>query len=147
VVVFEATGRKAPTYEEMSANASPVLVEEIPGKALSWTPSADKPLINGGSYVWYVGAMVNAAQGQWSEGRRFVVAESVALGVVSEQPITRTIEDNQGRKINQEKDLELAEAAKENFNLTADSRNLVEGSEGNENTFYGLGAGNSTTGK
>jgi len=70
VVVFEAGDGETPAYEKMAADASPVLVKEIPGKAFSWTPSADEPLLNGGSYVWYVGAMVNAAQGSWSEGRK-----------------------------------------------------------------------------
>jgi len=80
VVVFEAVERDTSAYEKIAANALPVLVKEIPGQALSWTPSADEQLLNGGSYVWYVGAMVNAAQGQWSEGRKFMVAEGPGLG-------------------------------------------------------------------
>src|SRR4030042_1505042 len=61
VVVFEATGENVPTYENMAATASPVLVKEIPGQAFSWTPSAEEQLLNGGRYLWYIGAMVNAA--------------------------------------------------------------------------------------
>lgn len=148
VVVFEAAGEEAPTYENMAAAASPVLVKEIPGKAFSWTPSADETLLNGGSYVWYVGAMVNAAQGSWSEGRKFIIAESPVWGVVSEPR-----EDGTGgglaRKDLQDKDLELTAAAKENFNLTNNpsSQGLIdiEGTEGPSNTFYGSGAGHSTT--
>jgi hypothetical protein len=147
VVVFEATDGEAPAYEKIAANAAPVLVKEIPGKAFSWTPSADEPLINGGSYVWYVGAMVNAAQGSWSEGRKFIIAESPAWGVVSE-PRKDGIGAGDSRQILRDKDLELTAAAKENFNLTDDlaSQDLidVEGTEGTSNTFYGTSAGNTT---
>jgi hypothetical protein len=147
VVIFEAGDGEVPAYEKIAASAAPVLVKEIPGKAFSWTPSADEPLINGGSYVWYVGAMVNAAQGSWSEGRKFIIAESPAWGVVSE-PRKDGIGAGDSRQILRDKDLELTAAAKENFNLTDDlaSQDLidVEGTEGTSNTFYGTSAGNTT---
>jgi len=147
VVVFDAVEGKAPTYEEIAAIASPVLVKDIPGQALSWTPSADEPLLNGGSYVWYVGAMINAAQGSWSDGRKFIVAEGPAWGVVSEPR-----EDGTGgggsRQVLRDKGLELTAAAKENFNLTddltIDDLIDIQGTEGATNTFYGTSAGNTT---
>jgi hypothetical protein len=147
VVVFEATDGEAPAYEKIAANAAPVLVKEIPGKAFSWTPSADEPLINGGSYVWYVGAMVNAAQGSWSEGRKFIIAESPAWGVVSE-PRKDGIGAGDSRQILRDKDLEMTAAAEENFTLTDDPMNQgligIEGTETGNNTFYGANAGNTT---
>jgi hypothetical protein len=147
VVVFEATDGEAPTYEKIAAKASPVLIKEIPGKAFSWTPSADEALLNGGSYVWYVGAMVNAAQGSWSEGRKFIIAESPAWGVVSE-PREDGIGAGDSRQILRDKGLKLTAAAKENFNLADDpmSQGLIdiEGTEGTSNTFYGSLAGNTT---
>jgi hypothetical protein len=153
VVVFEAGDGETPAYEKITAEASPVLVKEIPGKALSWTPSADEQLVNGGKYVWYVGAMVNAAQGNWSEGREFVIAETSGWGVVAEQPATMTqptarIEERPTRKTLRDEDLKMTEAAKEDFNL-ADDLSLPElsdilGTEGANNTFYGTSAGNAT---
>jgi hypothetical protein len=147
VVVFEAADGETPAYEKMAADASPVLVKEIPGKAFSWTPSADEALLNGGSYVWYVGAMVNAARGSWSEGRKFIIAESPAWGVVSE-PREDGIGAGDPRQIDRDQDLELTAAAKENFNLADDPmiQDLIdiEGTEGSSNTFYGKNAGNTT---
>jgi len=140
VVVFEAVGEEVPTYENMAANASPVLIKEIPGKALSWTPSADEALLNGGSYVWYVEAMANTAQGSWSVGRKFMVAESSAWGVVSEPREDRT-GTVQARMESQDKDLELTEEAKKNFDLTGDSRSDVQFFEGYTNTAFGRYAG------
>jgi hypothetical protein len=145
VVVFEATDGEAPTYEKIAAEASPVLIKEIPGKAFSWTPSADEALLNGGSYVWYVGAMVNAAQGSWSEGRKFIIAENPAWGVVSE-PREAGIEAGDSRQVLRDKGFEMTATAKENFNLTDDpmSQGLIgiEGTEIGNNTFYGENAGN-----
>jgi len=153
VVVFKAAEGETPAYEKIAASVSPVLVKEIPGKALSWTPSADESLINGGSYIWYVGAMVNVAQGSWSEGRTFIIEESAAWGVVSEPPARKTqpearIEQNDSPQILRDKNSELTEKAKENFNLAADLANPelteIQGTEGTSNTFYGTSAGNTT---
>jgi len=145
VVVFEATGENVPTYENMAATASPVLVKEIPGQAFSWTPSAEEQLLNGGRYLWYIGAMVNAAQGQWSVGRRFTVVEGPGWGVVSE-PREERIEADGDRRVLRDKESELTAAPKKNFNLADDPLQQqmidVEGTEGNSNTFYGLDAGN-----
>lgn len=145
VAVFEARGGGiVPPYEAMAAQAPPVLVKEIPGQAFSWTPSADEALLNGGRYVWYVGAMVNAAQGSWSDGRAFAVAEGPGWGVVSEPPAggerARAAESAPGSG-----KADLTEAAKGEFSLAADFRPRdwigVEGTEGASNTFYGLEAG------
>ncbi len=145
VAVFEARGGGiVRTYEAMAAQAAPVLVKEIPGQAFSWTPSADEALLNGGRYVWYVGAMVNAAQGSWSEGRAFVVAEGPGWGVVSEPPTggerVKAAESALGSG-----KADLTGTAKGEFNLAADFRPQdwigVEGTEGASNTLYGLEAG------
>ncbi len=94
VVVFEAAGLEVPAYEKIAAQASPVLVKDVPGKALSWTPSATEQLTNGGSYIWYVGAMVSATQGRWSEGRRFMVMEGPVWGVDIKERILETLQEN-----------------------------------------------------
>ncbi|MHB8053780.1 MAG: tail fiber domain-containing protein [Candidatus Aminicenantales bacterium] len=147
MVVFEAGNGETPAYEKIAANASPVLVKEIPGKALSWTPSADEPLLNGGSYVWYVGAMINPAQGSWSEGRKFIIAENPVWGVVSE-PREKGIGAADSRQAPRDENLKLAAEAKESFNLTDDFARQevidIQGMEGPSNTFYGTAAGNAT---
>ena len=145
VAVFEAAGGEAPDYETIAAAASPVLVKEIPGQAFSWTPSADESLPAGGSYVWYVGAMVNAAQGTWSEGRMFAVAaDGPVWGVVSE-PGESGIGDRSAGNGLPAGNFELTAAAKENFDLAGDSRSGVQASQGTYNTYYGLSAGASVT--
>ena len=54
VVVFQAIGDEVLAYREMEALVNPVLCKEIQGPALSWTPSEEERLSNGGVYVWYV---------------------------------------------------------------------------------------------
>ena len=94
VVVFEATGLDNPAYETMAAQASPVLSQDVPGKALSWTPSAADQLINRGSYIWYVGAMVGETGGRWSEGRRFMVAERPAWDYETQKRALKALRDS-----------------------------------------------------
>ena len=85
VVVFQAVGDEVLTYEEMEALGYPVIRKEIRGPALSWTPSEDERLSNGGVYVWYVQAVDAFGVGVWSEGRMFKVEEAVRLVGVEEK--------------------------------------------------------------
>jgi hypothetical protein len=150
VVVFQAGSETVPPYESMAAAASPILVKEIPGRALSWTPSAEERLSSGATYVWYVGAMYNVAQGSWSEGRSFLVFEDPIRDIDTRKRIMQTVRENEADedvagKILQNKDLGLTEKAISDFDLASGSRSEVEGSEGASNTFYGLSAGAATT--
>jgi len=65
VVVFQAVGDEVLSYEEMEALTNPVLSKEILGPALSWTPSEENRLSNGGLYVWYVQAVDSQGVGVW----------------------------------------------------------------------------------
>jgi len=147
VVVFEAVDGEPSAYEQIAANAAPVLVMEIPGQAYSWTPSAGEALINGGRYVWYVGAMINPAQGSWSKGRTFVVEEYPISGFVSAPRAGRTKEDV-GAQDPRPEDRALSETAEAVFDPQDDplehERLGLEGTEGESNTFYGTNAGNAT---
>ncbi|MEJ2084119.1 MAG: hypothetical protein P8Y44_00380 [Acidobacteriota bacterium] len=66
------------------AVGSLVLEVELPAGASSWTPSVDRCLAPGGTYVWLVQAVADGRPGGWSEGHYFRVsprpsADEVAL--------------------------------------------------------------------
>ncbi len=79
VVIFHAVGDEPLSYEEMEAVANPVLNKVIRGPALSWTPSENERLSNGGVYVWYVRSIDASGVGVWSEGRIFEVEVATRL--------------------------------------------------------------------
>ena len=84
LAVFEAKTAQVTAYEKMAAAATPVLVKEIQGQALSWTPSAREQLRDGGRYVWYVEALDGSGQGVWSAGKVFEAADSAGDYIVAE---------------------------------------------------------------
>ena len=85
IAVFEAVYTDVLTYEEMQSMASPVLIKEIKGRALSWTPSSDERLSNGSMYVWYVQAVDASGLGTWSEGLMFKVELEVRFAGIEEK--------------------------------------------------------------
>lgn len=145
VAVFAAISTEMLAYEEMQAVASPVLIKEIQGRALSWTPSSEERLSDGGVYVWYVQAEDGYGTGMWSEGKVFKVEVEVRLvGMqeavketlrehgVSEEVITEVIKD--------------MEPEVQGGIIVGDDKISIQGLEGDTNTYYGLNAGDSTTG-
>jgi len=150
IVVFEAAGKDALPYETIAAHASPVLSQEVQGGASSWTPSGAEELADGGSYVWYVGAMVDSAQGRWSEGRRFVVVEGPVWDGEKQKRVLAALreggasEDAAG-KVLQEMNAGLTGNLVADFHLTGESQGGVQGIEGASNTLYGKYAGYSLT--
>ena len=150
VVVFEAAGQDLPAYEKISAQTSPVLSKDVPGKALSWTPSVAEQLMNGESYIWYVGAMVSATQGRWSEGRRFTVAEGLVWSEETKKRVAKTLQDSGvsedvSKKVLQEMNGGIAGGIVDSLDLTGGSQSGVQGSEGTYNTLYGKYAGSLIT--
>ena len=149
VAVFEALGIQIPGYEQMAAGMVPALSKEIAGRALSWTPSAEEQLSAGSLYVWYVQASDASGQGTWSKGKLFIVeAGSLALGTEGE--LRKTLEEK-GVRPDVISDV-LSEMKGEGQGVLAgktDSKPQGKvgalGSEGDNNTFYGMGAGNSNT--
>jgi hypothetical protein len=86
VAVFAVKTAEARTYESMALAATPILTQEIKGKALSWTPSEAEGLKDGGLYVWYVQARDTSGNGLWSAGKTFLVElEKTALVGVEER--------------------------------------------------------------
>lgn len=49
----------------------PILTQELPGTALSWTPNLEDCLARGKTYIWFVRAEGRAAPADWSIGRLF----------------------------------------------------------------------------
>jgi len=150
VVVFETNGPNILDYKEIVAIASPVLTKEIKGRALSWTPSSEERLSNGSMYVWYIQAVDSYGQGIWSEGRMFrVEAEVQLVGMedsvrdslrekgMSEEAIEDVLEDMRlGIK-------EVVAVGVEIESSKTGSQDMigVQGTEGTDNTLYGLYAG------
>lgn len=150
VAVFETNGADILSYEEIEAISSPVLSKEIRGRALSWTPSSDERLGNGGVYVWYVQALDGYGTGIWSEGRMFeveaevqllgmeeVVKESLREHGMSEEAIEDTLEEI---KLGMKGVVAYGVDAEGNEGGALDKIG-IQGYEGSYNTFYGLGAG------
>ncbi len=52
---------------EQAEEAVPVIQTALPGTAFSWTPSLDQCLEPGGAYVWYIRALDEFDDGEWSE--------------------------------------------------------------------------------
>ncbi|MEF9426210.1 MAG: hypothetical protein L0956_03215, partial [Candidatus Mariimomonas ferrooxydans] len=95
VEVFEAVTEDVQAYEDIEAMAEPVIRVEIAAPALSWTPSSEQCLSEGGSYVWYVQGTATEnpedLQG-WSEGRGFAVDVS-ALSAGMEEAVEGTVNE------------------------------------------------------
>jgi hypothetical protein len=87
LAIFEADNENLVSYEDMNATAEPLMSKEIPGRALSWTPSADEGLRTGSLYVWYVQAVGTNGNsfGTWSKGKIFKVELTVRLAGIKEK--------------------------------------------------------------
>ncbi len=74
--VDRATGHELVVYEvgEDEQDARPVLKQEVPGSASSWTPPLDSCLARGGQYAWSVRAVGQKAASEWSAPSLFEVA-------------------------------------------------------------------------
>ncbi|MGD2072411.1 MAG: tail fiber domain-containing protein [Candidatus Thorarchaeota archaeon] len=85
LAIFEMTEQNVLTYEEMEAMASPILIKNIKGRALSWTPSSFERLGTGRKYIWYVQALDGIGRGLWSEGSIFRVDGPIRFDGVEEE--------------------------------------------------------------
>ena len=87
IAVFEMSERfeGLSYYENLAALGQPVLIKKISGSALSWTPSLEQALQNGGRYVWFVQAQDAYGTGAWSVGKKFAVRVSLGLTEIKEK--------------------------------------------------------------
>ncbi len=168
VVVFEALTAEITSYERMALAAAPVLTQDIPGKALSWTPSEGEGLRDGGSYVWYVQARDASGNGLWSAGKTFLVElEKTAIAGVEER-VTRKLRErgvpadvisdvareiNTGAKAGMiSREFTLKSSGQARAGIQVESSGLGSfrplGNEGDaqNNTYYGYLAGSSLDG-
>ena len=67
IVVFESDLGSHLSYEEISATETPVIVKEIRGQAVSWTPSSAQRMETGFNYIWYVQAIGSNGTKAWSK--------------------------------------------------------------------------------
>jgi hypothetical protein len=155
VAVFQAFGTEVPGYKGMAAMGAPLLSKEIPGRALSWTPSAEERLSSGSLYVWYVGALDSSGQGVWSEGKLFLVdAGGWTSGVADRVRKTlkeKGVSEKEINELFQETKSELqgevksgGEEAVSTWKILGDVK--TQGTEGPTNTLYGYAAGAYTSG-
>jgi hypothetical protein len=150
VVVFQAVGDEAMSYEKMEAISNPMISKEIRGPALSWTPSEEERLINGGVYVWYVQAVDTSGVGIWSEGRMFQVEEAVRL-VGVEEKLRESLKqygmsDEDIDRVLSDVTAGIKEVDVQGGGLMLPGIVRTQGMEDTYNTFYGLNAGAVTTG-
>jgi hypothetical protein len=155
VAVFEAVNGESLSYEEMEAIASPVLTKEIQGRALSWTPSSDERLNNGGMYVWYVQAKDAQSAGIWSEGKTFKVEvetrlvgmkETVRESLKDHGVSDEVIDDVLGDMDSGLKEVVLWGVDVPGSDYTTQDKFGTRGLELSYNTYYGLEAGDNTVG-
>jgi len=154
IAVFEAIDPIVTPYEDIAAKASPVISKDIPGPALSWTLSSEESLKSGSMYVWYVQAVdaTGNALGLWSGGRIFKVEQEIRFAGVEEKLAEKLREYgiNEETITNVLKDIksEVKEVVVRNGgagNKNNPGASVVQGYEGDPNTFYGLQAGYSST--
>ncbi len=168
VAVFEALTAEIVSYERMALTAAPVLRQDIPGKALSWTPSEGEGLKDGGSYVWYVQARDASGNGLWSAGKAFLVElEKTPIAGVEERVTRRLRERGVSADVISDVAREISPGAKagmiaREFTLKSSGQTAAKvqagggglgasrtlGNEGDArgNTYYGSNAGVSIDG-
>jgi hypothetical protein len=154
VIVFETATTEVQAYEAMAAIAAPILSKEIRGRASSWTPSSAEQLQTSGLYIWYVQAMDYSGQGMWSTGRVFTVDSGVWPAGIEERVrkslrakgLAENVIDEVLRDIKAE--VKEGDVSQEDANdgIRTQDKTGIQGLEGTNNTFYGAGAGASTTG-
>jgi len=152
VEVFELANPKVDTYENMAALSSPVLSKDIPGPALTFTLSSEESLKTGSMYAWYVQALDASGNiiGQWSNGRIFKVEQEIRfLGIeeklgeilrgygVSEEVITHALKDMQSGV----KEIVVRDAGSTASSKDSPGTGLIQGYEGDSNTYFGKFAG------
>jgi hypothetical protein len=154
ITIFPAVSVNALSYEEMTTKGYPVLSKEIEGQALSWTPSSDERLSNGGMYVWYVQAMDAYGTIASSEGKVFkidvavrfagteeVLRERLRVYGVSEEVIIGIIDDMRSEM----SEADVSGGGLKGSNSDTSDSISIQGWDSNENTYYGELAGNSLT--
>jgi hypothetical protein len=154
ISVFEAATAEVMSYEQIAAMAYPVLSKEIPGRALSWTPSSDERLSNGSVYVWYVQAMDAYGTMIWSEGKVFRVDVALRLvgmeetlrerlreAGVSEEVITEVLDDMRAEVA----EVRLSDAGTQGSGYNTTDRIGISEWDSLGNTWYGEFAGASLT--
>jgi hypothetical protein len=156
VAVFEVSDPKVTSYEEMAGMASPVIIKDIQGPALSWTLSSEKSLKTGNMYAWYVQALdaYGNALGNWSSGKIFQVEQEIRFaGIeeklaqemreygVNEETISNVLSDMKSEV----KEVVVRGESSNASVKTNPERSEIQGTEGVTNTFYGQYAGNSIT--
>jgi len=165
IAVFEAKTAEVGTYERMALSAAPVMTQNIPGKALSWTPSEEASLSDGGQYVWYVQARDASGNGLWSAGKIFRVELDGSAVVGPAERETKKLRtrgvsgDASSEAAGEDRTAGRAGAISRGFSLKRISPTTAgiqmgsggpgairtQGSEGdaNWNVYYGTGAGDS----
>ena len=154
IVVFETNGPNVLDYKEMEAISTPVVSNEIKGRALSWTPSSEERLRNGGTYVWYVQALDSYGMGIWSEGRMFNVEAEVQF-VGMEDSVRKNLKEKgmneeeiedvlENMKLGMREVVAYGIGVEDNKGGTLDKIS-IQGYESATNTFYGLNAGYTIT--
>jgi hypothetical protein len=137
----------------MAVIASPQLIKDIQGRALSWTPSSAEPLNNGGVYVWYVKATDAYGTTKCSHGNIFKVEifdRYLKIGeklseVLKEKGLSDELIGDVLREIASEDESESGKTVSKNSGYNTQDKIGIQGNEVGSNTWYGENAGTSLT--
>jgi hypothetical protein len=141
------------SYEEKKTREDPVLMKDIKGSALSWTPCAKNRLTNGQEYIWFVQAVDANGNGVWSEGNSFKVITELSFASIEEK-LKEKLEDSGvssesiARAFEEVKIRDTGDSYAEKRKKTDNNNPGISKPLGTENanyTYYGLGAGGTST--
>ncbi|MGD2088549.1 MAG: tail fiber domain-containing protein [Candidatus Aminicenantes bacterium] len=152
ITVFEVFDPQVIEYEDMTAMASPVIIKDISGPALSWTLSSEESLKTGSMYAWYVRAVdaYGNALGSWSGGKIFKVEQEVHFAGIEEKLAEKLMEYGVNEETINNVLTDIKSEVKEilvrgnsSNDICNNNRNRsgVLGYEGDTSTFYGHLAG------
>lgn len=152
IVIFESVDGKITPYENMAAMSAPLISQQIPGPALSWTLSTNESLKTGNMYAWYVHAVDASGNeiGPWSTGKVFKVEQEIRFAGIEEKLAEKMKEYGVNDETITNVINDMNSEVKEIVVSTGTTNNApgvirAQGVEETAKTLFGLLAGNSIT--
>lgn len=152
IAIFESVDGKIMPYENMAAMSAPMISQQIPGPALSWTPSTKESLKTGTMYAWYVHAVDASGNeiGPWSMGKFFKVEQELRFAGIVEKLAEKMkeygVNDETITNVLNDISSEVKEVVvPTGWSNNPPEANKIQGVEGTNKTLFGLFAGTCIT--